>query len=115
MNLTVMVVKLHIRILFLIICCFILSPTKVLSQEDYLHKKISINIVNETIESSLRKIESAAGCSFSFNSDIIRLDSVVSINSVNKEMINILISLLGDNFIFKSSGNYIIILKKKKY
>jgi hypothetical protein len=83
------------------------------SQTDPLGKRISISIQNQTLEKTLNILSSKANIFFSYNSDIIPLDSMVSVSFERKEVYKILNQLLGNKFYYKTSGQHVIILKKK--
>jgi hypothetical protein len=82
------------------------------SQTNFLEKVISISVSNETVEKVLSKISKKVEANFSYNSDLIPLDSVVSMNVNNVRTSKALSVLLGKNYYFKTLGNHIIILKR---
>lgn len=84
----------------------------VIAQSNPLQKKISLSVKNESIENTLLKMGEQGNYIFSYNSDLIPVDSIVTINVVNKETVKILNGMLGTNYYYKTSGHYIIILKK---
>jgi hypothetical protein len=88
------------------------GSNKAYSQTNPLEKKISLTVNNESVESTLIKMEKLGGYSFSYNSDIVPVDSLVSVNAVNKETGKILGNMLGEQFYYKTSGHFIILLKK---
>jgi hypothetical protein len=83
------------------------------SQIDPLSKKIDLKINNQTVEKTLNTISVKAKIFFSYNSDIIPLDSIVSLTVEKKEVYKILNQLLGNKYLYKSTGQHVIILKKK--
>ena len=101
----------------LIICCitilthFFVSES-LYAQKNPLNKRISILANNKTVENILNNISKNNKIIFSFNSDIVPLDSVVSISIKNKTTSKVLTHLLGNLFYFKTLGNHIIILKR---
>jgi len=82
------------------------------SQTNSLRKKISISVKNERIETVLYRISKAADFNFSYNSDIVPLDSVVSLNIVNTEVVKILNTMLGEEYSYKIAGRHVIIVRK---
>jgi hypothetical protein len=97
---------------YLLLCClFFTSITW--SQENPLNKKITIKANQISVEKALNSISSRANIFFSYNSDIIPLDSLVNLNFEKTEVTKILNQLLGNNFIYKTTGQHVIILKKK--
>lgn len=103
--------KLIILTFFLLFSAF--STNKSWSQKNPLDKKISISVNDLTVEKTLGVISSKAKILFSYNSDIIPLDSIVSINIVNKEVYKVLNQILVNKYYYKTTGQHIIILKKK--
>jgi hypothetical protein len=87
-------------------------PCLAYGQNRLLDKKITIQVAGEKIEKVLNRIEKLSGVSFSYNSDIIPGDSLVSFSCVNKSIEKTLPIFLGKDFSFKSTGKYIIILQK---
>lgn len=101
----------------IVICgCLIvlISALRVQAQENPLQKRISITIVKQSIEKTLQNIEKSAQIHFSYNPDIIPLDSIISIQVQNLEVHKVLIKIFGDRYLYKTSGKYIIITKKKQ-
>lgn len=82
------------------------------AQKNPLDKRISVSTTNKSIENTLNYISANNGVVFSYNSDIIPLNSTVSINLRNKTISKILFSILGNKYYFKTLGNHIIILKQ---
>ena len=103
-----------IRLLKSLLIVLIISsaPFRTDGQERLLDKKITLQVSKEKVETVLSHIESLSGVSFSYNSDIIPEDSLVSFSSVSKSIEKTLPIFLGKDFSFKSTGKYIIILQK---
>jgi len=83
------------------------------SQNNPLDNKITISVTNQPVEKVLNMISTNGNINFSYNSDIIPLDSVVSLNFDQKEIYKILNYLLLNNYVYKTTGQHIIIQKKK--
>jgi hypothetical protein len=97
---------------FLFFTILLWFPFTTFGQGRLLDKKITIQVAGEKIEQVLTHIEQLSGVSFSYNSDIIPGDSLVSFSCVNKSIEKTLPIFLGKDFSFKSTGKYIIILQK---
>jgi len=99
--------------IFLLTCLALLVflNNKLYAQVNPLQRKITLVVSNESLEKTLQKISEQGKFNFSYNSDIIPLDSVISLNVSAKETGSILGDLLGVDYYYKTSGNYIIILK----
>jgi len=98
---------------------FILSFLQALNQNTFAQKnpldvKISIKVDHQTVEKTLDCIGKAGNITFSYNSDNLPLDSVVSFDFNQKEIRKILHQLFGSNYTLKTTGQHIIILKNKK-
>lgn len=99
-----------IRILF--VCSIIILAENCFAQS-IIQRKISVVSTNQSIEKVLAKISQTGNVCLSYNSDIIPLDSVVSVSFKNISISKSLTILLGRNFYFKTFGNHIVILKKE--
>lgn len=97
---------------FVFLFC-LLNSTFLFSQANPLSRKINLHLKNQTVEKSLNSIADAANVHFSYNADILPLDSLVSLNFENTEIQKILNYMFSARFDYKTSGNYIIIQKKK--
>lgn len=104
--------KLVNQILFTIVILIFSSITS-FSQNSPLEKQISISVEKESIQNILFSISSKIDFNFSFNSDLVPIDSIVSFSCENKSVKKILEELLSKNYYYKTSGNHIIILRKK--
>ena len=74
-----------------------------------LDKQISVDIKNQQLDQALEIISNTAGFYFSYNSNILKKDSIVSVSAQNSSIKNILGQLFGNQFEFRESGNYIIL------
>ncbi|MEI7595323.1 MAG: STN and carboxypeptidase regulatory-like domain-containing protein [Bacteroidota bacterium] len=97
---------------------FVFSIILIIAGNSYsqnaLQKKVSFALTNQPVEKVLAKMAQSGGISFSYNSDLIPLDSIVSINFKNSSISKSLYILLGRDFFYKTIGNHIVILKKQK-
>jgi hypothetical protein len=94
---------------FLFLLCFSLSG---FSQANPIDKRMSLSVSNEPMEKVLATISQITSVRFSYNSDIIPLDSLVSLNCTNVPVSTILNQIVGKRCTFKTMGNHIIFLKK---
>lgn len=74
-----------------------------------LNKAISINIDRQKLSVVLDKLSKEGGFIFSYNSDLIAKDSIVSVHASNKTIKQVLGMLLGNTFEYHQKKNYIII------
>jgi hypothetical protein len=96
----------------LILCALICIITIHLQGQSLLNKTVSITAKNERLSSVLNKISKQGNFFFSYLSTVVPQDSTVNINIKDKPVKQVLEQLLGDDYVFKESGNYIIILRK---
>lgn len=76
-----------------------------------LNKKITITTRNQRLDDVLAIISNQADFTFSYNSNIIRRDSLVTITASDNTVRQVLHMLLPGNYEYKESGNYLIIRK----
>lgn len=100
---------LQVRVLVAFIVCF---QTIGLAQNP-LTKKIDVNVTNKSVEYILTTISTSAHIYFSYNPDMLPLDSVVSMHVTQKEIQHILTDLFTNRYVYKTAGQYIIIQKQK--
>lgn len=89
---------------------FILLVPRVMAQTNHLGKNISIDANQVKLKNVLPKIGESGGFQFSYNSDIIPGDSLVTVHAREKTVKNILNDLLGAGIRYKVLGNHIILL-----
>ncbi|MCU7548967.1 carboxypeptidase-like regulatory domain-containing protein [Chitinophagaceae bacterium LB-8] len=93
---------------FFLFLCFS-SMVLVGMAQSNLNKVIPLSASNQRIDNVLEILSNRGNFYFSYNSSIIKRDSVVSIDATNKTVKQILDELFGNGYEFKESGNYIII------
>jgi len=76
-----------------------------------LNRTVSLEVNHQRLDNVLEILSNKGNFYFSYNSNIIKLDSQVSISINNKTLKQILDTLLSDHYEFRESGNYIIIRK----
>jgi hypothetical protein len=80
-----------------------------LNAQGILDKVISVQFSNEKLENVLEIISNKGNFYFSYNSNIIKRDSLVSLTAYNKSVKQVLDFLFNDRYEYKESSNYIII------
>jgi hypothetical protein len=80
-----------------------------LAAQSPLNKVISVDINRQRLDQTLEIISNKGEFYFSYNSNILKKDSLVSLNISNSSVKNILTQLFGNQFEFRESGNYIIL------
>ncbi len=97
-------------IISLLIFCFFVTN----AQKNILSRKISITITNLSLKKTLITIGQKADVKFSYNSEIINGDSIISIKIEKKSVKKCLNKIFKNSLKYKVAGNHIILLKKKK-
>lgn len=98
-----------IRIIpFILLSCLLLFCFSTRAQ-NYLHKRITVQVKNKPVSGVLKIIEQHGGFYFSYNNNIIREDSLVTLNINNKEVQQALEALFGKRYQFVERDNYLII------
>ena len=90
------------------VCCFSLP----LAAQQLLNKTVSIDVKQRPLSEVLTTISKQGDFYFSYLSTILPQDSLVSISVKNKSVKQVLDILFNGDFLYKESGNYIILLKK---
>lgn len=76
-----------------------------------LQKRISLDISRQRLDMVLEILSNKGDFYFSYNSSIVKKDSVVSFRAENKTVREILSQLFNTTYEFRESGNYVIIRK----
>lgn len=95
---------------FSIAVILIIAATNVSAQQ-LLQRPISLQVNRQRLDQVLEIISNQANFFFSYNSTIIKKDTLVSFNSTGKTVLQVLTGLFDATYEFKESGNYIIIRK----
>ncbi|MET0637068.1 MAG: STN and carboxypeptidase regulatory-like domain-containing protein [Chitinophagaceae bacterium] len=77
--------------------------------QNLLEKRISLDVNRQRLDDVLSIISDKGGFTFSYNSQIVKRDSLVSLSVTNRSVRQILALLLSDQYEYKESGNYIIL------
>jgi len=79
--------------------------------QDFLSKNISLEVSRQRLDNVLEILSNKGDFYFSYNSKIVKKDSLVSLSARNKTVREILGLLFNNTYEFKESGNYVIIRK----
>ena len=99
----------RIRMIICLLIAFL--PLAGLAQ-GHLEKKISIRTQRQSLAQTLQDIGKKGDFYFSYNSNILKGDSLVDLDAAKKTVRQILDILLGENYEYSESGRYIILQKK---
>jgi hypothetical protein len=94
-----------LKITFLFLFVF----SSLIKAQSNLSRNISLNIERQKLSAVLAMIEEKGGFRFSYNSNILPLDSLVSIRENNLNIAETLDKLLNHRFEYRQSGNFVII------
>lgn len=107
----VIVPKLKYSFIFL----FFLSAISLYAQQEHLSTRINIQVENQPLHAALSAISEKGGFRFSYNSEIIPVDSLVSFQYRNKKVKTILNGLFPTPpFQYKSIGNHLVLYKEEQ-
>jgi hypothetical protein len=81
-----------------------------IAQTNHLEKRITLDLNEVELRNALPKIGESGGFQFSYNSEILPGDSIVSISANNQTVNEVLLNLVGPGFRYKVLGNHIILL-----
>ena len=93
-----------------IIGLFCLINSHVYAQS-LLDRKISIEVTNQRLSQVLKLISSKGNFYFSYNSNIIARDSLISLSVANRSVKQVLDQLCGNQYKWQQNNNYIILRK----
>ena len=77
--------------------------------QSVLERNISLEVTRQRLDNVLEILSNKGNFFFSYNSNIIQGDSIVSLSVVNRPVREILLMLFGGGYEFRESGNYIIL------
>ncbi|HEY0354948.1 MAG TPA: hypothetical protein VGC29_02020, partial [Flavisolibacter sp.] len=94
----------------LMLCAFVFISV-IAQAQNLLNKNISLEVNRQRLDNVLEILSNKGNFYFSYNSNIIKKDSLVTLAASNKTVRQWLEILLPDHFEFRESGNYVIIRK----
>jgi hypothetical protein len=86
-----------------------LLPGVVSFAQNILDRRVSFNVSRQRLDDVLSIIGNKAGFSFSYNSNIVKRDSLVTLSVSDKTVRQVLNQLFNGNYEYKESGNYVIL------
>lgn len=88
---------------------FLLLVSYSCSGQTNLNKVLSLNVSRQPLDQVLEILSNKGGFYFSYNSSIIKKDSLITLSAANKTVKQLLNDLFAEGYEFRESGNYIII------
>jgi hypothetical protein len=92
--------------MLLLLCTAITGIT-----QNLLGRSVSLEVKAQRLDNVLEIVSNKGNFYFSYNSNAIKKDSLISLSVTNKTVRQVLETLLPDHYEFRESGNYIIIRK----
>ena len=99
------------RILPLVWILILLFTSANAIAQSVLDRRVSFDVNHQRLDDVLSIISNKAGFSFSYNSNIVKRDSLVTMSVSNETVRQVLNRLFSDNYEYKESGNYVILRK----
>src|SRR5687768_4927607 len=90
--------------LLIILWLLLLSPA--VFAQGLLERNISVQFNNQRLESVLEIISNKGNFYFSYNSNIIKRDSVITLTANNRSVRQVLDLIFNGRYEYKESGNY---------
>jgi CarboxypepD_reg-like domain len=90
-------------VLLLLLCSFSSIAQSILD------RRVSFNATRQRLDDVLAIVSNKANFSFSYNSNIVKRDSLVNLSVENKTVRQVLNQLFNGNYEYKESGNYVIL------
>ncbi|MFM6983079.1 MAG: STN and carboxypeptidase regulatory-like domain-containing protein [Chitinophagaceae bacterium] len=100
----------HLTSLILLIC-FSLS-INAQNQTPILDRKVTIKVLNQTLGKALNILSETAKFNFSYSTQIVKVNKIVSIHAENRTVKEILDQLFGNDMTYQQIGNHLVIQKK---
>lgn len=79
------------------------------SAQSWLQKPVTLTVQRKPLGSVLKELESRSGASFSYNSNTVPTDSLVSISVQGGTLNSALGKLLGDAYEYRERGSHVVI------
>lgn len=102
-----------LRVLMFALCLLFASAENVVGQ-DLLQKVVSVDVKSKKLGEVLTNIGKQGNFYFSYNSNIIRKDSLVTVTAKGKTVKQVLDMLLGEDCQYKQTDKYVIIHPAEK-
>jgi hypothetical protein len=98
--------------LLLTFLCFFCCRTLVCAQDELLDKRVNLKTINNKLDKVLDELSRAGDFRFSYQSSILDLDRSINLAIGKNTLKEVLYMMLGKEYEFLETGNYVIIRKK---
>jgi hypothetical protein len=99
------------RILFIAVLLFFFLPLVAFSQENFLAKRISINLNQVTVETALNRVAAGGGFRLSYDASLTGTPRRVSLHASNVKVSEILKEIVGSDAAPKQIGHHVILTR----
>lgn len=104
---------LRISKVFLVILLLSLSFVSK-GQTPILERQISLQCTDCTVKQVLDEVEKVGGFHFSYNSDLLETDKLVTVNAQGQSVREVLYTVFGDDITYREKGTHLILKQAKK-
>lgn len=98
-----------LRRYIILLLMILMIPAVSLGAESILAKNISVHVSNMRLGTVLKTIEQKGNFTFSYNSNIVKTDSLVTVNADNWTIKEVLDHMLMNRFEYKETRNFVIL------
>jgi hypothetical protein len=98
---------------FVFLTFFLISSFHVFSQKSLLDRKVDLSFEHTSLERIFIYLSNEADFNFSYNANLISLDTLISVHIVNSTVEEVLNALLAQDISYQVSGNHLILLKER--
>ncbi|RYE20287.1 MAG: hypothetical protein EOP51_18165 [Sphingobacteriales bacterium] len=98
--------------LLLLLCCLLLN---IAEAQSLLNKPVTIDLYRKPLSEALTRISKQGGFSFSYNSNIVKGDSLVTVKVNNRPIHEVLDMFFGSSIEYKETANHIVLQKSPPY
>lgn len=91
----------------------LLSLQSAFAQQDPLRRKVSLDLENYRLDDALDRIGQEGKFNFSYNPELLRLDSLVNFHARHEQVQDATGRLLGPHYNLQSVGNHVVIRQSK--
>lgn len=92
--------------------CILMALSISAVAQNILNKSITIQVTQQRLDHVLEIISNNGNFYFSYNSSIVKRDSLVTLNFSNKSVLDVLNYLFNNRYDYIESGNYLILRRK---
>ncbi|MEJ2004872.1 MAG: STN domain-containing protein, partial [Cyclobacteriaceae bacterium] len=85
----------------------------VCAQQTILRKEVDFDAADERFEDVMLTLAQQNGFSFSYNPDLLPVDSLISLHVENSSLKSVLEVLMGEELELKQRGNHLVILRTR--